>query len=393
MTPTERTGLRAVERSEPQPTLLFIPDISGFTRFVSETEISHSRHIIAELLEVLIDADKLGLTVSEIEGDAILFYRPGRAPATHDLLAQVEAMFLAFHSHLRHYDSQRICQCGACGSATELELKFVAHYGPVADERIKSHAKLFGRDVILAHRLLKNEVPGREYLLMTESLLEAAPDGADLDAHAWGAVVRGAEDYDVGTVTYRHLSLEPLRERVPEPAAPDPGLARGILVTQHHEVVEAPLSAVFDALADLSFRHEWQEDLVGSDGLNHAIMQEGSTHRCVIKANDRDPFWVAHQFETGVNRVGFTETEGHRRIATVYDLEAVGPSTTRIEAYYYMEGGWLRRLAFALFIRRGLEAGNAAGFARLKGYCEELVRTGREHPVRIVLDLPESASG
>ena len=28
-----------------QPALLFIPDISGFTRFVTETEVSHAQHI------------------------------------------------------------------------------------------------------------------------------------------------------------------------------------------------------------------------------------------------------------------------------------------------------------------------------------------------------------
>ena len=53
--------------------LLFIPDISGFTRFVNETEIGHSRLIIQELLEILINANQIGLEVSEIEGDAILF--------------------------------------------------------------------------------------------------------------------------------------------------------------------------------------------------------------------------------------------------------------------------------------------------------------------------------
>ena len=30
--------------------LLFIPDISGFTKFVNEIEIEHSRYIIGELL-------------------------------------------------------------------------------------------------------------------------------------------------------------------------------------------------------------------------------------------------------------------------------------------------------------------------------------------------------
>ena len=74
--------------------LLFIPDISGFTRFVTEMEIEHSRHIIQELLEVLIDANQLGLEVSEIEGDAILFYKYGSPPAIDSIYLQVEKMFL-----------------------------------------------------------------------------------------------------------------------------------------------------------------------------------------------------------------------------------------------------------------------------------------------------------
>ena len=57
--------------------LIFIPDISGFTRFVNQTEIEHSRYIIEELLETIINSNQLGLKVSEIEGDAILFYKFG----------------------------------------------------------------------------------------------------------------------------------------------------------------------------------------------------------------------------------------------------------------------------------------------------------------------------
>ncbi len=37
--------------------LLFIPDISGFTQFVQNTEVDHSQHVISELLEVLITAN------------------------------------------------------------------------------------------------------------------------------------------------------------------------------------------------------------------------------------------------------------------------------------------------------------------------------------------------
>ena len=61
--------------------LLFIPDISGFSRFVNAVEIEHSRFIIQQLLEVLIQANDSGLTISEIEGDAILFYKFGEPAA------------------------------------------------------------------------------------------------------------------------------------------------------------------------------------------------------------------------------------------------------------------------------------------------------------------------
>src|SRR5687768_11104496 len=98
--------------------LLFIPDISGFSRFVTETEINHSRIIIQELLETLINANQINLEVSEIEGDAILFYRFGKAPDIKELYQQVEKMFCEFHRYLSAYDAHRFCQCKACVSAT-----------------------------------------------------------------------------------------------------------------------------------------------------------------------------------------------------------------------------------------------------------------------------------
>ena len=112
--------MRSTSKSSAQPTLLFIPDISGFTKFVHETEITHSEHIIAELLESLIDANEMGLEVSEIEGDAILFYRAGKKPTVVETLAQVQRMYIKFHSALLKYESQRICQCGACIQANDL---------------------------------------------------------------------------------------------------------------------------------------------------------------------------------------------------------------------------------------------------------------------------------
>ena len=132
--------------------LLFIPDISGFTKFVSSTEVAHSRHVIAELLELIIDSDQLGLTVSEVEGDAVMFYKTGEPPSLDAIVRQAQATFEAFHTHLKTYETHRICSCGACRTAHELSLKVVAHVGPIELISVKGFRKPYGSDVILADR-------------------------------------------------------------------------------------------------------------------------------------------------------------------------------------------------------------------------------------------------
>src|SRR5262245_44418595 len=109
--------------------LIFIPDISGFTQFVNSTEMDHSRQITQELLEILINSNHIGLEVSEIEGDAILFYKYGEAPDMKILYDQVQKMFWDFHRYLASYELRRLCQCGACKSAAALTLKVISHYG------------------------------------------------------------------------------------------------------------------------------------------------------------------------------------------------------------------------------------------------------------------------
>src|SRR5512138_3180348 len=100
------TLLSVTRKSSPQTNehmqnqgLLFIPDISGFTRFVNEIEIGHSRIIIQQLLEVLINANEMKLQISEIEGDAILFYKYGEPENPEVIYRQVEKMFSSFHQY------------------------------------------------------------------------------------------------------------------------------------------------------------------------------------------------------------------------------------------------------------------------------------------------------
>src|SRR4030095_4854411 len=134
----------------PNKGLIFIPDISGFTRFVNDMEIDHSRHIIEELLEVIITANQICLEISEIEGDAVLFYKYGDVPDLADVYKQVERMFCDFHKHLLRYDHRKFCHCKACEGAVDLTLKVVTHYGEFTGYTVKNFNKLIGKDIIVA---------------------------------------------------------------------------------------------------------------------------------------------------------------------------------------------------------------------------------------------------
>ena len=153
---------------------LLIADIGGYTDYMSthRMTLAHAEVNTARMLDRMIRAAR-GYDLVEIEGDAAFLARrvDGRDPDTTlaDLLRVSAAMHRAFHLE-REYVAKNLCPCGGCKQAGDLKLKFVAHVGDVATQTIRGRTKLVGIDVILAHRLLKNSVPIREYVLLTEDL-------------------------------------------------------------------------------------------------------------------------------------------------------------------------------------------------------------------------------
>ena len=124
-------------------------------------------------MEIIFAANRLNLTVSEIEGDAVFFYRKGEPPTLHELIEQIKNMFLDFHTQLKVIQRDNVCQCGACRSAVNLSLKFIAHLWAILSETvIQNFTKIMGSDVILAHRLLKNNIGETEYMLLTDKYLQ-----------------------------------------------------------------------------------------------------------------------------------------------------------------------------------------------------------------------------
>lgn len=170
-------------------TLLLIADISGYTRFMKQHAVSltHAKEIIVRLLSRLMSTATSPLKVAELEGDAVFFYAATGGREISDIARavreQIPALFLAFKDEIKQIDALQTCACDACNNIHQLKLKQVVHVGVCEVEKVGQFEKLFGLDVIVVHRLLKNSVPADEYLLMTppaytyfEGLLGGTPE-------------------------------------------------------------------------------------------------------------------------------------------------------------------------------------------------------------------------
>src|SRR2546422_560796 len=161
--------------------LLFIADIGGYTRFMKlhKMSLAHAQDHIARLLEAVIEASPT-LKLIELEGDAAFFYRPLSGGAD-DFVAetaarQARAMHVAFHARQQEMIAYNMCTCDGCTQMGKLRIKFIAHVGDVATQKVKRRTKLAGLDVIVVHRMLKNSVPVPEYILMSEPLFQHSDD-------------------------------------------------------------------------------------------------------------------------------------------------------------------------------------------------------------------------
>ncbi|AVR45081.1 hypothetical protein C7S20_07255 [Christiangramia fulva] len=203
--PASIEKISAINRKMDEPVkkaVYFMADISGFSGFVENTAIKHSIQIISELLETLLDNNVLEMNLVEIEGDALFMF----SEKTFDfkqLEDQVSKMLMAFRQHLINYDQKRICNCKACSDAINLKLKFIIHFGRLDFIKVREIIKPYGKDVNRVHRLLKNDIPKKEYLLLSSPGIRHFK----LD-HRISDFEQLASHYDIKMLPYYYKDLE-----------------------------------------------------------------------------------------------------------------------------------------------------------------------------------------
>jgi hypothetical protein len=308
---------------------ILIPDISGYTEFLTETELVHSSHIINELLDAILAANTGEFVLSEVEGDALLLYHKGKPIEADAVVRQCLRMFESFHKQLKIIERDAVCQCGACQTASNLSLKFITHHGTIHEIKVSQFTKCSGLDMVVAHRLLKNGISSDEYILATHSCfdfssLEQSPGGL-----AWQ---RSSDQYPaIGSIEYQYASLDGVKKTIADP----PRRINPVVELGEDSVaveINAPMLEVYQLVIDLDQRTRWMS---GEERLDRPAITEriGLPHVCMFRGQAIE--WVAIKSDIGNDAITYVEegriVEKDLPVRASYILKRLGEQRTSLE--------------------------------------------------------------
>jgi class 3 adenylate cyclase len=181
--------------SAAQPTCFLIADISGYTGYLADVELDHAQDILADLVGAVVTALRPDFRLAKLEGDAAFMFMTAETVDGSMLLDTIERCYFGFRRRRRDVRQATSCECDACVRIPDLDLKFVVHHGSAIVHRVAGRQELLGSDVIVVHRLLKNEVVEKLAINAYALISQQCIDASDIDPAALG-MREHTETYD-----------------------------------------------------------------------------------------------------------------------------------------------------------------------------------------------------
>jgi len=168
----KRNGKHAGNRVD---AVFVLPDISNYTQFVMSDHLppEQAQDVIFSLMSAIMKAASKTLNFSKMEGDAALFYANTEEVKPIKFGKTVSAILNAF-DHQKAALLQEYGQREAARKLIEqLDLKIFIHQGSAQRFTYRGTVDHFGSEVTLLHKLMKNRVSLKRYVLVTKAAASA----------------------------------------------------------------------------------------------------------------------------------------------------------------------------------------------------------------------------
>ncbi|MEA2819844.1 MAG: hypothetical protein QOJ86_1848 [Bradyrhizobium sp.] len=267
----------------PQKGFLLIADITGYTMFLTSSELEHAQGVLDALFKSIFAELRAPISLSNLQGDAALAHLPDvSVPQRQFPLDAIERIYCSFANTLAAMRLNTTCTCNACRNMGSLDLKFFLHHGEYATQTLAGRSELQGPEVIRLHRLMKNSVTKatgiRAYTLVTQQ----AADAIGLPEFFAGAISHVEHSDDFGETICYVYDLAPVFARWQ--------VLRRVFVTrdepQAFESMECdlpvPPAVAWAYLTDIEKKIRWQQGIDGMTmtGLSRGRIAPGATQHC-----------------------------------------------------------------------------------------------------------------
>ncbi|MDX1615082.1 MAG: DUF2652 domain-containing protein [Candidatus Promineifilaceae bacterium] len=257
-----------------------IADISGYTRYLSESELEHAQQTLTALLELLVDLTRPPLVISRLAGDAVISYAlRERFFQGQTLVEKIENTYVAFRKAIERLVLNTNCPCRACANIGNLDLKFFVHFGRFGLQHIGDHDELVGSDVNLIHRLLKNSIVERTGISAYALYTEAAANQLAL-GELTAAMTAHREHYDhLGDVQMWVQDMHPVWESKRDELTVT--LPADQIIARNEVAINLPAEQVWDYLIRPEFRNLIiHADRMETSNRQNGRLGPGSVYQC-----------------------------------------------------------------------------------------------------------------
>jgi len=249
---------------------LVIADITGYTAFLSGSELEHAEDSLKDLIGLLIEQTKSPLVISRLEGDAVISYAPEASFLQGQTMVEIiENTYIEFREARQRMRLNTTCTCNACQNIPNLDLKFFVHHGTYVLQNMANYTELVGNDVNVAHRLLKNNINEETGIAAYAAYTEAAVEALGIREFVDEMQEHSEEFPDVGEVKLYVENLEPLWQRESK--------RRRVFVEPDEAifVIETEIPAEPPLVWDYFTKPEYRMVLSGSDSMEVEDMRSG----------------------------------------------------------------------------------------------------------------------
>lgn len=361
---------------------LLIADISGYTNYLSSSELEHAREVLGSLMELLIDRTLPPLRVAGLRGDAVLSYGlTGASSSGQALVEMIEDTYVAFRRAIDQMVLNTTCSCNACANISALDLKFFVHHGTFSVMSLRGTDELVGSALNELFRLLKNTIVETTDIRAYTAYTAQAVDALELDGFTANLVEHQETFPDVGSMTIWVQDMHPLWEHES---------ARGQIAIDPDDVLAMatvelpiPLGVAWSLLLQPRYRSVvYGLDRQEPDRRRDGRIAEGSVFTCYHgRSAPTTQTVLALQPMERIVTEDTTPIPG-ARIFDQLELTSSGDSTVITVTASTARGPWLSRAVNDLVGRRFLGRRLKRGLDALRDLIEQETASG-------VLVVPE----